>query len=129
MENKAIGKRVKKLREDRKTSRAEMAHALGIKESRIQDIERGKQKVPVDLLTQFGAYFKVDVRYILTGELAAAEEVEAYETGVVLSKKEAALLDNFRHSPREAQDAILKTSAAFAQQQNCQVEGTRKKPA
>ncbi len=127
MENKAIGKRIKKLREELKVSRAVMARALGIKETRIQDIERGKQKVPVDLLTQFGEYFGVDVRYILSGELSANEDRGVYETGaaVVLSKKEAALLENYRHSPSDAQDALIKASAAFAQQTRSKITRSR----
>lgn len=128
MENKAIGKRIKKLREGRKTSRAVMARALGIKETRIQDIERGKQKVPVDLLTQFAGYFGVDVRFILTGALNAAEDQGTYESGtvaVMLSKKEAALLDNYRQSPGDAQDALIKASAAFAQQPRSKITRSR----
>ena len=76
-----IGQRIKKLREDADTSRVAMARALGIKETRIQDIERGKQKLPSDLLTKIGNYFDVDVEFILTG-LTRAERERRFAVGI-----------------------------------------------
>ena len=101
----AVGKRIKELREKRGISRAVMAHALDIRESKIQDIERGKQKVPSDLLTQLSKYFDVDIEYILTGARSknldhVAEEAGTYkaEKGAgALSREEEVLVDKYRH--------------------------------
>ena len=50
-----------------------------------------------------------DVLYILTGQRSAGEALTP-----ALKADEAALLDNYRHSPSEAQDALRRTGAAFA---------------
>lgn len=49
-----------------------------------------------------------DVLYILTGE-------RSFTPPPALKPDEAALLDNYRNSPKEAQDALKATSAALAQ--------------
>lgn len=93
-----VGERIKKLREKRGISRAAMAHVLGIKESKIQDIERGKQKLPSDLLTKLSRYFEVEVEHILTGASGAAEEKGEYHKGAgALSREEEVLVDKYRH--------------------------------
>lgn len=82
-----------------------MARAIGIRGSKIQDIERNKQKIPSDLLTQFSEYFGVDVEFILTGTRSqnlnrVAEEAGTYNKqpqGVgALSKDEEVLLKKYR---------------------------------
>lgn len=94
-----VGQRIKKLREDAGISRAEMSRALGIRETRIQDIERGKQKLPSDLLTEISSFFGVDVEFILTGVMHAGEEKAKYEAhkGVgALSRDEEVLVEKYR---------------------------------
>lgn len=95
----SVGERIKKLREGRGISRAAMALSLDLKETRIQDIERGKQKVPSDLLTKLSKYFDVDVEYILSGAVGVAEKSEKYkvEKGVgTLSREEEVLVEKYR---------------------------------
>lgn len=55
-----------------------------------------------------------DVQYILTGVRAHAM-AQTQHQGEPLTPREAALLDNYRHSSAAARDALDKTSAAFAQ--------------
>jgi transcriptional regulator with XRE-family HTH domain len=50
--------------------------------------------------------------YVETGDNAALQEF--FKRLTRLSPKEAALLDNFRHSPVEAQSALIQTSDALA---------------
>jgi hypothetical protein len=50
-----------------------------------------------------------DVFYILTGQRAAG-----YVPAPALKPDEAALLDNYRHSPKSEQDILRQTSATFA---------------
>lgn len=70
----------------------------------------------------------VDIQYIVTGERAAriqtsrsimnaqlGDDIPPLEEASALKPDEAALLDNYRHSPPEGQAAIKATSAAFAQ--------------
>lgn len=49
----------------------------------------------------------VDVLYVLTGVHGGAAPA--------LAPDEAALLDNYRHSPKDQRDILKATSAAFAQ--------------
>ena len=48
-----------------------------------------------------------DIGYILTGQSAGREAVPA-------NPREAALLDNYRHSPKDQQEVLEKTASAFA---------------
>ncbi|MDR1424274.1 MAG: helix-turn-helix domain containing protein [Azoarcus sp.] len=82
-----------------------VADATGISRATIYNwINRGN--VPLDklgLLENAGA----DVLYILTGERSGAASA--------LAPDEAALLDNYRNSSPEAQDALKSTSLLLAQ--------------
>lgn len=49
-----------------------------------------------------------DVLFILTNQRAAAPSAE------LLSRRETALLDNYRNSPDEGKDAIERTASALA---------------
>lgn len=51
----------------------------------------------------------VDVIYVLTGQ-------RSFVPPPALKPDEAALLDNYRNSPKEARDALKATSAALAKQ-------------
>lgn len=58
----------------------------------------------------------VDVLYVLTGQRGAPPAVP-------LAPDEAALLDNYRHSPKEAREALKATSAALAKSSGCMKKG------
>lgn len=53
----------------------------------------------------------LDVLYVVTGQHAGG----GTSALPALAPDEAALLDNYRHSPKEQQDILKATSAAFAQ--------------
>lgn len=99
--------------------------------------EKGTRKPDTEYLAAI-ARAGVDVLYVVTGVRSTslgrvAEEPATYgarKGAGALSKKEAALLDNYRHSPSDARDALIKTSAAFAQRPSGHIEGKtkRKKP-
>lgn len=67
--------------------------------------ERGKAVMGTEVLALFAAA-GADVLYILTGN--------SFSAAPPLAPDEAALLDNYRHSPKDGQDALKATSAAFA---------------
>jgi transcriptional regulator with XRE-family HTH domain len=60
-----------------------------------------------------------DVLYILTGQRAGGAPA--------LKPDEAALLDNYRHSPKDQQDILKATSDAFAQRQSGSMKQGAKK--
>jgi len=65
-----------------------------------------------DVLSKFAAA-GADVGYILTGTYARSPE---------LTPREAALLDNYRHSPEEARRNLEKTSALLAQREDGEIK-------
>ncbi|WP_366520628.1 helix-turn-helix transcriptional regulator [Accumulibacter sp.] len=82
----------------------EMAEACGVT-SRSQINYEKHDRPPNVLYLAEAAAAGVDVLYVITGSRG----------GVVLTREEAALVDNFRHSPPEAQKAIKTTSDLLAQ--------------
>jgi len=112
-----VGERIKKMRENKGVSRASLAHALGVKETKIQDIERGKQKIPSDLLTKMSGYFGVKVEYILTGVGGMQEEGEYKKGAGALSREEQVLVEKYRAlkpSDRTRAQAIVNALASTA---------------
>lgn len=85
-------------------TQAELAVRLGEKPKRINDILRGKQRVPEDFLVKFVEIFQVDANWLLTGKGEPGQ----------LTPKEAALLDNYRNSDEAGQQALETTSALLA---------------
>ena len=103
-----IGERLKEERVRLDLSQTALGEACGVtKQSQInyEKNERAPDALYLAALAAAGA----DVLYILTGARAAAPP------GPPLAPDEAALLDNYRHSPPEGQTALKTTSAALAQ--------------
>lgn len=69
--------------------------------------EKGERQPDAAYLAAIAAA-GADVLYILTGQ-------RTMPVGEVLKPDEAALLDNYRHSPKEQQVLLKATSDAFAQ--------------
>lgn len=127
-----IGERLREERERLELTQPAFAEAAGAKKRTLIDWEKGVSSptaVQLSALAEIGA----DVLYILTGQRSAhhirphplpgvAEPTTNY---VVLSRDEAALLDNYRHSPPEARRAIKETSAAFAKYSDCCGKGEK----
>ena len=71
--------------------------------------ERGKAVMGTEVLALFAAA-GADVLYVLTGQRSGTAVPPP-----ALKPEEAALLDNYRHSPEDQQRLLRETSAAFAQ--------------
>lgn len=102
-----FGERLKEERMRLDLSQTTLGEACGVtKQSQInyEKNERAPDALYLAALATAGA----DVLYILTGSRAAPP-------GPPLAPDEAALLDNYRHSPPEGQTALKTTSAALAQ--------------
>lgn len=97
-----------RLREERKRlgfgSQADFAAKLGASPSSVHNYEAGKRSPDAEFLAKV-AEIGGDILYILTGQRAVGE----------LKPDEAALLDNYRHSPPEKQNAMREVGASFAQ--------------
>lgn len=101
-----IGKRIEGLRGD--LSQIEFAARLGVDRKTVGTWERGERLPDTKALLGLLAHFNADPAWVLTGKDAA---------GAIppLAPDEAALLDNYRHSPKDQRDLLKATSAAFAQ--------------
>lgn len=101
-----IGQRLREERKRLRLTQAEFGELGGAAYRSVADWERGVS-VPnaafLAAIDEAGA----DVMYILTGRSAGREVVPA-------DPREAALLDNYRHSPAEGKDAIERTASALA---------------
>lgn len=99
-----VGERLKEERQRLELSQTAFAEIAGVTKKTQMLYESGDRSPDALYLAALAAA-GVDVLYVLTGERG----------GVVLNPQEAALLDNYRHAPKDQQDILKATSAAFAQ--------------
>lgn len=105
----SIGARIKHERERVGLTISALAEIASAGKNTVIDWQNDVSSPPASKLAALAAA-GLDVLYILTGQRTGDQPAPA------LSRREAALLDNYRHSSDEARSAIDKTSAAFAQQ-------------
>lgn len=102
-----IGARLREERELRSITQVGLAEIASAGKRTVIDWEKGVTAPnAVQLAAMADAGF--DVLYILTGQRAGGAEVSP------ANPREAALLDNYRHSPDEGKDAIERTAFALA---------------
>ena len=112
--NSSIGERLEEERSRlglSQTETAQVAKELGVPGATRQSqarYEKG-QAAPSAAYMSAIATSGFDVLYILTGQRSQPLAAPA------LKPDEAALLDNYRHSPKDRQAILQATSAAFAQ--------------
>ena len=89
---------------------AAASKAVGEPDSQgLRDVLGGRKRLSADLLAAL-AEIGCDALYILTGQRTAA-----VPPAPPLKPDEAALLDNYRHTPEPQQRLLRETSAALAQ--------------
>lgn len=104
-----IGDRLREERERLGLSQVALADACGVTMRSLRNYEKNDRQPDASFLASL-ASTGADVLYILTGQRSAAAP-----PAPPLKPEEAALLDNYRHSPEEQQRLLRATSAAFAQ--------------
>lgn len=104
-----LGKRVLQIRGAAGLNQREFAARLGTSSGYISSVESGKTMPGGDFLLRLHQEFGTDVTWLLTGRNASGSVPTP-----TLAPDEAALLDNYRHSPKDQQDILKATSAAFA---------------
>lgn len=105
-----FGERLKEERKRLGVNQDVFASAAGVSRRAYVEWEAGRVPPTAEHLAALAAA-DVDVLYIVTGRRAGA-----IAPATTLKPDEAALLDNYRHSPKDQQDILKATSAAFAQQ-------------
>ncbi|WCN11294.1 LexA family transcriptional regulator [Marinomonas mediterranea] len=84
--------RLKKFRENQGLTRREMADFLGVKPSKVQDIETGKQRINEDFLILVSEKCSIDVGYLITGQHRSETMVSEPNAAQTPSKKEEDLV-------------------------------------
>lgn len=64
----SIGNRIKKIRTDAGLSRKDFAARIGVSEHLVYDVERGRQRTPVDFAQRVSDHFRVNLAWLITGE-------------------------------------------------------------
>lgn len=105
------GDRVLEERERLGLSQASAGELCGVSREMWGKYERGKASMGTEVLSKF-VLAGADALYVLTGQRGQSVAASA------LKPDEAALLDNYRHSPPDQQRLLKETSAAFAQRGN-----------
>lgn|SRR5690554_4381763 len=111
-----IGERVKHVRGG--MNQRAFAEKLGVSNGSISQIEQGKAMPSGEFLLRIHQEFNVDITWLLTGMSNSPPAPR-------LAPDEAALLDNYRHSPKAQKDILKATSAAFAQHCDKLKEGSK----
>ena len=109
-----IANQIKELREHLDLKPAQFAARLGDKLQRIQDIERGKQKVPEDVLGRILEIFHVSGDWLITGKglmYAARDPLNPDTIRVVLEEIQAWQVREQRFiDPTKIADVVLTIS-------------------
>jgi len=63
----SINKRFKEIRFDKDLSQKEYAEAISLKTRQVTEIERGNQKVSIDIAIKVEDEFNINLRWLLTG--------------------------------------------------------------
>lgn len=117
-----IGIRIKQLQKELGfTSSEKFAEALDkTTASRINDIVRGKQRLPDDLMLELITKFNVNANWIIAGvgEMFIGNIPKLPNTeSEALTKEEASLIDDFRNMNEQGKVAVKTTARAMAQQE------------
>ena len=102
-----IGERLRNERERIGFNQSDFAEAGGVLKRAQIHYEKNERMPDAGYLSAIAAA-GADVLYILTGSRSAP-------VAPVISREEAAFLDNYRHSPKDAQESMQTMCAALAQ--------------
>jgi len=105
----SLGNRLREERERLGLSQEAFGEIGGVKKLAQRNYEKGNRQPDASYLTAVAA-IGVDVMYVLTGQRVAPAQP-------ALSRREAALVDNYRHCAQEDQQAIDRVALNAAKTQ------------
>ena len=73
IDNKAVGKRIRQIRESNKLTQEEMAEILGVNPNAVRAYERGEYGISKDVMARIRQHFHVSIDYLLFGTVTAHE--------------------------------------------------------
>lgn len=101
-----IGERIKKLRKDAGLSQAKFSTTLGLTQSFLSGLEKGRYQPTVTLLIRVANIYKPDALWLLTGESSTSEAVDV-EGGPIFDKISESILLVLRQMPEEKKLKVL----------------------
>lgn len=103
----SISERLRHERERLGLTQPQLGQIVGVGKTTVLNWEKGASDPGAVQMAALAAA-GVDVLYVITGQRSAPA------SSPPISREEAALLDNYRHSPEQQQRLLRETSAAFA---------------
>jgi transcriptional regulator with XRE-family HTH domain len=118
----SVGKRIRRLREDRKLSQEQLAKRIGIKQGSLTQIETGITKAPAaSTLVAMARVFEVDPAWLMTGK-------GTQHPVATLTEPEAELLLLFRALTNEGRAYILARINSLHREEHRNSNGKRTDP-
>lgn len=88
---KEMGKRIQNLRKEKGLTQEQLAEKLNVSTSNLGKLERGLQRVSIDLLIEIGFFFNVSTDYLLIGcsipNYKASKDIDSMITQLQALKK------------------------------------------
>lgn len=115
-EEKAKPNRVRELRKRAGLSQKDLAIALGLSDTSIQNYEYRKRRIPGHVLVSMADYFNVSIDYILMVTDDPIRHTGSNNIALVMSTDEKELLSLYRSLPERGKHAVLAGLRDFAEQ-------------
>jgi transcriptional regulator with XRE-family HTH domain len=94
MDFKAIGKRIRQVRNSHGLKQDEFAEKIGVNRHSLSRIESGKQQPPLDILGALWSVYKVDANWLINGvESSPVDNVDVQKLESDLAKSEQSLAE------------------------------------
>lgn len=84
----SIGNRIKQIRTDAGLSRKDFAARIGVSEHLVYDVERGRQRTPVDFARRVSEQFRKNLTWLITGEAESELGSSDSEKGAACAVRE-----------------------------------------
>ena len=97
---------LKKLRQDKKLTQAELAKKIGVTQSTIAGIEIGRREPSIELMTQLAEYFDVSVDYLL-GIKETDDKEESLVKDLLVHLYNAGLIKDINNIDETTTDMIM----------------------
>ena len=111
-----IGKRIKKIRNDKSMKQAEFGALIGSNRSVISRLESGRQQIDQEILMKFRTTLRVSPHWLITGEdPGAVVEVAKLKSDLKETKRTLSLVEAHRDSLTEIIQ-LLKDAAGINKQ-------------
>ncbi len=75
IDNKAVGKRIRQVRESNKLTQEQMAELLGVNPNAVRAYERGEYGISKEVMTRIRNHFHISIEHLMFGEGNSCENL------------------------------------------------------